>query len=139
MDDAGLVREVERVAQLAHDVHRFLHFEALVGVEEVLELLALDELHHDVRDVAFFAEVVHLHDVGMVQPRDRLRLAHEPHRVFLGGLVFVERALQDGLDRDLAVQPGVHALVDDAHRALAEHTYDVVTPEALQISLGCRH
>ena len=59
------------------------------------------------------AEVVHLHDVRVVEPRDGLGLAHEPHRVFLGGLIVVQVALEDGLDRDLAVQLGVHALVDD--------------------------
>jgi hypothetical protein len=75
MDDAGVVREIERVEQLAHDAHRFLDVEALVGVEEVLQLLAADELHHQVGDVAFLGEVVDLHDVRMVEPRDRLRLA----------------------------------------------------------------
>ena len=127
MDDPGLVREMERFAQLAHDVHGFFDVEALVRVEEVLEFLALDELHDNVRDFAFRAEVVHLHDVRVIQPRDRLGLAVETHRVFLGG-VLVERALQNRLDRDLAVQSGIHARIDDAHRALAKDGLDVVAP-----------
>ena len=130
MDDPGLVGEVQCFAQLAHDVDGFLDVEAFVRVEEVLEFLALDELHHDIRDFAFGAEVVHLHDVGVVQPRDRLGLAVESHRVFPGG-VLVEGALQDGLDGDLAVQPGVHPRIDDTHRTLAEHGHNVVAPEAL--------
>jgi hypothetical protein len=130
MDDAGVVREVERVEQLAHDAHRFLDVEALVGIEEVLQLLAADELHHQVGDVAFLGEVVNLHDVRVVEPRDGLRLAREPHRIILGG-VRVEVALEDGLDRDAAVQLRIDALVDDAHRALTERALDVVAPEGL--------
>ena len=131
VDDAGVVRELERVAQLAHDAHRFLQVEALVRVEEVLEFLALDELHDEVGDVAFLAEVVHLDDVRMVEPRDRLGLAHEAHRIVLGRIL-VEVALEDGLDRDAAAEPRVDALVDDAHRALAERALDVVAAERLE-------
>ena len=39
---------------------------------------------HEVGDVAFLAEVVHLDDVRVVQPADRLRLAHEARRIVLG-------------------------------------------------------
>ena len=60
--------------------------EALGGVEEVLQLLAADELHHEVGDVAFLGEVVDLHDVRVVEPRDGLRLAREAHRVILRGV-----------------------------------------------------
>jgi hypothetical protein len=108
--DAALVREVQRIEQLAHDAHRLFQLEALVRIEEILELLALDELHDDVGDLAFLAEVVHLDDVGMVQPRDGLGLAHETHRIFLGGIVVVEMALEDRLDRELcdaASDPGL--------------------------------
>ena len=118
VDDARVVGEVERVEQLAHDAHRFLDIEALVRVEEVLQFLATDEFHDQVGDVAFLGEVVHLHDVRMVEPRDGLRLAREPHRVILGG-IRVEVTLEDGLDRDPAIQLRVDALVHDAHRALA--------------------
>ena len=125
VDDAGVVREVERVAQLGHDAHGFLQVEALVRVEEGLEFLALDELHDEVGDFAFLAEVVHLDDVRVVQPRDRLGLAHEPHRVILGR-VLVEVALQDRLDRHAPAQARIDALVDDAHGALTERALDVV-------------
>ena len=134
MDDAAFMREIERIQQLAHDAHRLLQLEALVGVEEILEFLALDELHDDVGDFAFLAEVVHLDDMGMVQPRDGLGLAHEPHGVFLGRIVVIHVPLQDGFDGHLAVQLGVHALIDDAHRALAEHAGQVVAAELLEIS-----
>ena len=125
VDDAGVVREVERVAQLARDAHRLLQVEALVCLEEALQLLALDELHDDVSDIAFLAEVVHLHDVRMVESRDGLRLAHEPLGVILGR-AFVEQALQDGLDGDATPQAGVDALVDHAHGARTERALDGV-------------
>ncbi len=139
MDDAALVRKIQRVKQFAHDAHGFLQLEALVGVEEILEFLALNELHDDVGDVGLLTEVVHLDNVGMVEARDGLGLAHEPHRVFLGGLIVVHVALEDGLDGHLAVQLGVHPLVDDAHRALAEHASEVVAAELLKLLSGGSH
>ena len=119
MHDARLVREVERIAELDHDVHRFLQLEALLRVEEIFQLLALDQLHDDVRDIALLGEIEHLDDVGVVQARHCLRLAREARRILLGG-VGVERAFEYRLDRDPAVQPGVVAFVDDAHCAFAE-------------------
>jgi len=38
------------------------------------------------------------------------------------------------LIRHLAVELGVHPLVDDTHRALAEHAREVVPPELFQLS-----
>ena len=64
VDDAGLVRVVERAQQLAHHAHELPRLEAHVAVEEVLQILAADELHDDEGDLAFLAEVVHLHDVA---------------------------------------------------------------------------
>ena len=138
VDDAGAVREIERVAQLAHDAHHLLQLKSLVGVEEGLEFLALDELHDEVRDVAFLAEVVDLDNVRMVEPRDRPRFAHEAHRVILGR-IFVEVALEDGLDRHPASEARILALVDDAHRALADRALDAVSAQRLQFRRQCGH
>src|SRR3970282_555045 len=73
----------------------------------------------------------------MLVLRLRLRLVGEALRVLHRGFR-IERALQDGLDRDLAVQPAVVAFVDDAHRALAEDALDIVAPDALGF-LGLGH
>ena len=132
MDDAGLVGELQRIAQLGHDAHGLLEVEALVGVEEVLEFLALDELHHEVGDFALLAEVVHLHDIGVVQARDGLGLADEPHGEVLGR-VLVEVALEDGLDRDPPVKARVHPLVNHPHRALSQDAFEVVPAQRFQL------
>jgi hypothetical protein len=119
MDDARLVRVVERAQELAHEPHELLGLEALVVVEAVLEIASADELHDDEGDVAFLAEVVHLDDVRVVEPGDRLRLLAKAHRVFARDLL-VEVALEDGLDRDRAVQLRVERLVHEAHGAGAD-------------------
>jgi len=54
-----------------------------------------------------------------------------------GGLV--ERARQDGLDRDPAVERGVEAVVDQAHRAFSEHAADLVAAKGLQFGLEFVH
>ncbi len=138
MDDPCFVCEVKRLAQFAHDVDGFLDVEALAGVEEVLEFLALNELHHDVRDFALGAEVVHLHDIRVVQPRDRLGLAIETHRV-LARRILVERALENGLDCNLAMQSRIHTSIDNTHGTLAQYGLDVVAPKCLYVSGWCRH
>ncbi len=121
------MRELERLAQLAHDAHDLLQVEALVGVEEVLELLALDELHDEVGNVVLLAEVVDLDNVRVVEPRHRLRFAYEPHREVLAR-VLVEVGLENRLDGDAPAKARVDAFVDDTHRALAQDALDVVTP-----------
>ena len=63
--------------------------------------------------------VVHLADVGMVERRDRARLALEP-------LAVLRRQL---LDRDDAVEPGVEGFVDFAHAAGPNQGLDFVRAE----------
>jgi hypothetical protein len=131
LDDARVVRKVERVQQLAHDPHAFLPVELPARGQSGLQLIAADELHDEVGDVAFFAKVVDLDDVRVIEPGHSVRLAHESHREILGGLL-VELADQNGLDRHLAVKLGIERLVDDAHRPLAEDTLELVTTEGLR-------
>ncbi len=126
MDDARLVRKIERVEQLAHDAHGLVAVEGLVVRQRGFQvLLAADELHHNVGDAGLFAEIVDLNDIRVVEARDCLRLAHEAHGEILRGIL-VELAHEDRLDRDLAVQLGVEGLADDTHRTLADHPLDLV-------------
>src|SRR6516225_9129043 len=73
----------------------------------------------------------------MRQPRERLRLAHEPRRTA------ARRAARLGLqqlDRELAIELGIVRAIDDAHAAFAESIeHDVAAHEraALEV-LGRR-
>ena len=53
----------QRVQQLGHDLQRLRQREAVAAAEELGQFTAGDELHHDVRQVIVFAEVVHRDDV----------------------------------------------------------------------------
>ncbi len=128
--DTGVVREVERIAQLAHDVRRDVQLEAFLAVEEALQFLAADELHDQVGEVAFLAEVVDLHDIGVAQPRGGLRLADESRRVVPRSLV-VDGIPADRLDCHPALQLRVESLIDDAHRTLAEHALEGIPAESV--------
>jgi hypothetical protein len=92
----------------------------------------LHELHHDVRDVLVFAEVVHRHHVRVRQPRRGLGLAFEARRVVGGRGLVGQVAAQHGLDGHGAVQPRVHRLVDHAHGTLPQHLHQPVAAQVLQ-------
>ena len=82
--------------------------------DDLVERRAVDELHDEVGiAVAVDAEVVDLHDVGVRQPRDRLRLATE-------ALHEVGRGVEHHLDGDGAIELGIAPAIDRAHPALPE-------------------
>ena len=77
-------------------------------------------------DAAGFLEAVNRRDVGMIQRRQRLRLALEPRHAFgISG----ECVGQD-LDRDLATEVRVCRPIHLAHPALAKGGSDFVDAEA---------
>jgi hypothetical protein len=81
VDDPGLVREIERVEQLAHDAHAFLAVEGRVRGELGLQLVAPDELHDQVGRVALLAEVVDLDNVRVVEWASRTKRAEKSFAV----------------------------------------------------------
>ena len=125
VDDPRLVREIERIEQLDHEAEHLLQVEALLGFEVVLQFLALDVLHDDVREIALGAEVVHLDDVAVVEPR-HARTSRSKRTEIMRAASAIELAGEDGLDRHPAVQVGVEAVVHQAHRPLAEDALDLV-------------
>ena len=129
MNDSRLVREFERIEQLAHDAHRLAGLELLARLEEIAQLAPFDELHHDVGDITLLAEVVDLDDIRVIEPAYRPRLARKPRRVGPFGLHIDDHALEDGLHRHTAIERRVETLVDHSHRALAEHAAQLVAPE----------
>ncbi len=73
--------------------------EALVRLEVVLELAALDVLHRDVPDALVLAEIVDRDDVRVIEPPGRLRLAAKARDGGLGVLAG-ELVGANGLQRD---------------------------------------
>ena len=132
VDHALPMRVVERAQDLRHDPHDVGDAEALVRLEARLELASLDELHRDVPDAGFLAEIVDRHDVRMVEAARRLRLAAKAvdhlRRVLAGELVLADR-----LQRDDALDHRVVGLVDDAHRAAADLAPDLVLADVVDV------
>ena len=77
MDDAGRVRGVEAIGDLARDGERFVHRNGPAR-EPLAEVFAGDQLHRQRKRALRVLEAVNLRDVWMVQRRQRLRLALEP-------------------------------------------------------------
>jgi hypothetical protein len=102
VDDTRAVRPVERVGNLDADPER-LAARKRAFAEARRERFAFDELHDEVVDVAFATHVVEDADVGMVEPRDGLRLALETRAHFAVG----REMLREHLDGDVAAQARV--------------------------------
>ena len=89
------------------------------------EILALDELEHQVRLPVRFLEAVDGGDVGVVERGEDLRLALETSEP----LGIARHIGGQHLDRHLAVELGVGRPVDLAHSARAEGRDDLVRAE----------
>jgi hypothetical protein len=125
MDDAGPVRLVERVSDLDRDPQRVVDVER-AKFQTSLERFALQELHDQERPAVLVPDVVERADVGMIQLRDRPRLAVEPFaKLRVGG----QRFGQD-LDRDDAIEPRIASLIDLAHAARSDGGENLVRAEA---------
>ncbi len=136
---AVLVREGQRVQQLAHDAAGIGECEGVPGVEGLQQFAAAHELHHDVGEVSLLAEVEDGDDVGVAQAPGGHRLALEalgvrPRRGRVG-----DQAALHGLDRHRAAQARVGRLVDHAHRAFAEHPDQLVAAQRSRRVMGKAH
>ncbi len=111
MDDALLVRGVERERDLARVVER--------GREgqRAFQRLALHQLHDEVVGT----DVVQRADVGMIQRGDGAGFALES----------IAEVLGRHLDGDVAADAGIVRAVDDAHSACANLRDDLVGAEAI--------
>jgi len=83
------------------------------------ERLALEILHHDVRDLRIGRDVVDLHDVGVAQLRDRLGFPAKADERFRG----LARQL---FDRDAPLELAVPCRPDRAHPPAADQRFDRV-------------
>ena len=129
MDDAVLMRVVERIRELGAPAHGRFRIEAMRG-EPVRQLDSRHELHHDERVASELADVVDGADVGMAQFRDGPGFAQKP----IACRRRPRRILPEYFDGDLAAEPRVAREIDDAHTARAERFHDFVVTES-----ACSH
>ena len=116
VDDAADVRRVEGLRDLGGHAGGLARRERPVLAQDRGEVLAVDQLHDDVRARAVLAEVEHRHDARVAERRRRPGLVAEPAEE-VG--VLAELGAEE-LDGDVAIQLGVAGAVDRRHPALAE-------------------
>ena len=115
MHDTALMRYVDGVGQRGNECSR-LASRLRMPLDFLSEVATLNELHREVRPAGHVANVVDLHDVGVAQAGDRLRLAQEALQLYRPGAGVGQQHLQG----DRAVEAQVPRPVDDAHAAAAE-------------------
>lgn len=112
--------------QGVHDLPRVcdcLRWRKRTASEDRAEVLAVQELGDDERQIAGDTDIVHGDDVRVIQRRGRAGLDFEP-----ADLLARDRAAH-GLDRDVAAQACVARPVDFAHPALANQGENLVRSE----------
>src|SRR5205823_10371320 len=93
------------------------------------QVRAFEELHREIGEPVVLAAVEGSDDAGMVELAGGLRLEHEALLVL--GTTSGVLLQQDRLQGDLAIEVRVVGPVDDAHRAAAELTEDLVASDLL--------
>lgn len=94
---------------------------------QLIEGLAVDELHRDIVDPTLGGDIVDHDDIGMIEGRSSFGFLHEtPAPLRVGHTI-----RRENLQSDEAVQVGVAGLVDDTHSALAEFLEDLVMSKLL--------
>ena len=102
MDDAERVRLGDALARLQHQIDDGLRHLRAVVAQDLVEVVALEVLHHhERRAVGHRADVHHARDVLAAQPDRRLRLAQEARDRRLPLSAICE---QQDLDRDRLLQ-----------------------------------
>jgi hypothetical protein len=122
VDETRGVCMVERRRHAGADVTGEFGAEPFLGVEDLAQALALDELHDDGLASVLFEHVVDGDDVRMVEARRSDRLAPEAlgdHRV--GG-----EGRFEPFDRDFAVEREIDGQPHLGHAALREHALQFV-------------
>jgi hypothetical protein len=133
VDDAGLVRHLhrfgQRTQQCGGSAGRLRRAREFLG-----QAAALDELHGKVRPAFDVTRVEDCNDVRVSQAGQRRGLPVKPLQ-FLGG---GERAREQHLERNRAIERSLSGLVDDAHAAAAQHAQHLVAGDLRQAG-GGRH
>ncbi len=124
MNDAGLVRGLERSSHLRDDGGDLRQEQRPRLLDHLLERLALEVLHHDERIAGVgHAIVVNLHRVTTVDASCRLAFVLETATRFGAS----SELWMKELDRDRMAEGLVSPSPDRTHPALAEQDFDLVT------------
>ena len=125
VDDAVLVRGLERLGNLTRDRQRVLERQRPLR-DAGAQIVTLDEFHDQRGGVPGLLEAVDLRDVRMVERGERPRLALEARQP----LGIVDHRGGQRLQRHVATQLGVARPIDLAHAAGAEGGENLVWAEA---------
>ena len=133
MNDAERVGLRHAFARLDHQVdHRHWHLRSVMP-EDLVEVVALQKLHHhEGRVVRQRPDIHDARDVLATQLDRRLCFAEEP----LHGRRTLRHARDENLDRDRLVQIEVGRANDPAHAAHADHFLDSVLAEQGLTDIG---
>ncbi len=123
VDHTGLMRNGERRSGLCGDLCGSSGEKCPLGLDDLAQRPALDQLHDHVVGRAFLAPVVDRDDVRVTQIRRRLGFTSEPCDE---GLVRSEIGMQD-LHRYSSVEQGVFSLVHVRHPAPCEMGNDSIS------------
>ena len=116
---------VKRIQNLAHDANDLFEIEFLTCVEIVLQLFAADVFHRDKSNIISLAVIVDRDHARVVKPAGGLRLLFESPQQGLG-FGPVKRFFRNRFDRHPATNDRVAAVIDRAHRPLAEDADNVI-------------
>ena len=126
MDNALLVRRLERVGDLPRDGHDVLDRNRTTG-DHLREVLAIHELHHQRSLVAAAVrgndlDAVDLCDVRMIERGERSCFAIEPGEPFAIG----RKRRGKNLQRDVTAECRVARTIHLSHSTRAERAHDLV-------------
>ena len=114
------VRVLQTFRRLANHFASQAHRQAFVVLDQMIEIDAIHELHHQIENALLAIGFVGLHDVGMIQPAREFDFHREAVDVFL-----IEIAGQD-LDGPILFEEFVPGFVDHAHPAASAGFDDLV-------------
>ena len=121
MDDAVLMRIVERARNRDGDAYRLVNGELTLAVEPVPQRLALDVRHHIVQESVGSPRIEQREEIGMLEVRRNADLAQEPlgaeHRAEVGA---------QKLERDVPVVSEVASEIHRRHATATELALDLV-------------
>src|SRR5262245_32203825 len=125
MDDAVLMGGGDRIAHLRGDGQQSIEREATLG-QDVGQRAAFDQRHRDEMRARGFLDRIDVHDGGMVETRERSRLALES----LETLGIRGSVLWQELQCDLTAELGVTRTIHLTHSPCPERGDDFVRTES---------